>query len=180
MQMVFDKCHSGLGSEISWNGFEHNVLLVNSPENDFPSCGFLMGIGFEFDSRAVVSADMNLDGRADLLVVERIRDEKLKAYTNRVHLMQNNLFSQNNWIGFHFSPEDRPFGLAVSLETDQNKQLLPLVSGDSYNSQHPLSICFGLGEESSVNQVILDWQSGEKRIIKNPQIGKYHAVLRKK
>ena len=180
MQMVFDKCHSGLGSEISWNGFEHNVLLLNSPENNFPSCGFLMGVGFEFDSRAVVSADLDLDGRADLLVVERIRDEKLKAYTNRVHLMQNNLVSQNNWIGFHFSPKDRPFGLTVSLKSGQKTQLLPVVSGDSYNSQHPLSICFGLGKESLVSRVVLNWQSGEKQLIENPKIEEYHVILRKK
>ena len=180
MQMVFDQCHSGLGSEISWNGYEHNVLLVNSPENDFPSCGFLMGIGFEFDSRAVVSADMDLDGRADLLVVERMRSEKQKAYVNRVHLLRNNLISQNNWIGFHFSPKDKPFGLEVRLTTAGKKQLLPVVAGDSYNSQHPSSIYFGLGQQASVHEVIFNWPLGEKRTIENPQIGKYHVVLRQK
>ena len=177
MQMVFDECQADVGSEISWNGYEHNVLLMNTPEHQFPSLGFLMGVGFEFDSRAAVSADMDGDGRADLLVVERMRDEKLKAYVNRVHLMQNKLDSQNNWIGFHFSPQDKPYGLEVRLETVNKSQLFPMVSGDSYNSQHPSSIHFGLGKESSVDQVIFNWPSGKEITVKNPQIGKYHVVL---
>jgi len=177
MQMVFDKCHSGLGSEISWNGYEHNVLLMNTPEHQFPSLGYLMGVGFEFDSRAAVSADLNVDGRVDLLVVERMRSEELKAYVNRVHLMQNKLTSQNNWIGFHFSPQDKPYGLEVRLKTAGKSQLLPVVSGDSYNSQHPSSIHFGLGKESSVIDVVFRWPSGKHKTMKNPQIGEYHIVL---
>ena len=177
MQMVFDECQSGLGSEISWNGFEHNVLLMNAPDNQFPSLGYLMGVGFEFDSRAAVSGDMDVDGRADLLVVERMRNEELKAYVNRVHLMQNKLASQNNWIGFHFLPQDKPYGVEVHIKTANKSQLLPVVSGDSYNSQHPSSIQFGLGKESSVKEVVFRWPSGKEKILKNPRIGKYHVVL---
>ena len=176
MQMVFDKCQAGVGSDISWNGYEHNVLLVNTLEKEFPSVGFLMGIGFEFDSRSVVSADLDLDGRVDLLVVERVRDELVKAYVNKVHLIHNKIENNNHWIGFHLTPADLPMGATVRLQAGGKTQMLPIVSGDSYNSQHPLVAHFGLAKNSTVTDIIIKWPSGEEVRLKNPKTDEYHHI----
>jgi hypothetical protein len=129
-----------------------------------------------FDSRAAVSADMDGDGRADLLVVELMRNDKLKGYVSRVHLMQNKLDSQNNWIGFHFSPQDKPYGLEVRLKTANKSQLLPVVTGDSFNSQHPLTCHFGLGDQSAVKRIVVRWPSGKEVRMENPKIDQYHLI----
>ena len=44
MQMVFTECQSGVGSEVSWNGYEHNVLLMNSAGRQFPNVSYLLGL----------------------------------------------------------------------------------------------------------------------------------------
>ena len=49
--------------EISWNGFEHNALLMNQGGKSFVNIGWLMGVSHEFDSRGVVSEDLDGDGR---------------------------------------------------------------------------------------------------------------------
>jgi len=51
-----------INREISWNGFEHNALLINRKEKGFFEAGFLMGIAFEGDGRVVLSDDFNNDG----------------------------------------------------------------------------------------------------------------------
>ena len=43
---------SGLGSNYSWNGFEHNHLFLNKQNSGFHNVAFLLGTAFEFDARA--------------------------------------------------------------------------------------------------------------------------------
>ena len=179
MQMVFDKCQAGVGSDISWNGYEHNVLLINTLGQEFPSVSFLMGIGFEFDSRSAVSADLDGDGRVDLLVVERVRDELVKAYVNKVHLIHNKIENNNHWIGIHLTPADLPMGATVRLQAGGKTQMLPIVSGDSYNSQHPLMAHFGLAKYPAVTDIIIKWPSGEEVRLKNPKTDEYHHISMK-
>ena len=176
MQMVFDECQAGVGGDISWNGYEHNVLLMNTPKHEFPSLGFLMGIGFEFDSRSVVSADLDADGRVDLLVVERERSETLKAYVNKVHLIQNRLESINHWIGVNLSAASSPLGAVVSVQSGAKMQALPIIAGDSYNSQHPFTCHFGLGNQSAVKKIVVRWPSGKEVRMENPKIDQYHLI----
>ena len=50
------------------NGFEHNHLFLNDAGKGFRNVGFLTGSAFEFDARAVLATDLDVDGRPDLLV----------------------------------------------------------------------------------------------------------------
>ena len=45
MQEVYAQCMKGLGKDISWNGYEHNALLMNEGEGSYHSIGYLMGVG---------------------------------------------------------------------------------------------------------------------------------------
>lgn len=176
MQMVFNECQAGVGSEVSWNGYEHNVLLMNSPDRTFPNISYLLGLGHEFDSRSVVSADLDLDGRVDLLVVERARDEKRRAYVNRVHLLSNQLETSNNWVGIHLPPVTVSLGAQVEVRSGNKHQVLPVVTGDSYNSQHPFTLHFGLGKAKTVSEIIIRPAVGEIKRIENPRINRFHDV----
>ena len=176
MQMVFTECQSGVGSEVSWNGYEHNVLLMNSPDRQFPNVSYLLGLGFEFDSRSVVSADLNLDGRPDLLVVERARDEERKMYVNRVHLLGNHLKTGHNWVGVHLPFEAATVGAQVVVKSGKHRQVLPVVTGDSYNSQHAFTVHFGLGKASAVDEILVQRANGKVTRLENPAINQFHAV----
>ena len=48
---------------MSWNGFEHNALLMNRNGQGFSRIEFLACVASEFDSRNVISDDLNADGR---------------------------------------------------------------------------------------------------------------------
>ena len=125
----------------------------------------------------MVSADLNLDGRPDLLVVERARDEERKAYVNRVHLLGNHLKTNHSWVGVHLPAEAATVGALIEVRAGVRRQMLPVVTGDSYNSQHPFTVHFGLGNVSAIDEILVQRVNGEVSRLKNPAINQFHSVL---
>ncbi|MDP6905043.1 MAG: VCBS repeat-containing protein, partial [Verrucomicrobiota bacterium] len=143
MQEVYNQCMKGLGKDISWNGYEHNALLLNEGEGDYQNIGYLMGVGFEFDCRSVVGADLDLDGHTDLLIVQMdqlTNRHKTGRAEHYLHLVQNNMNRGGNWIGLHMDPGTNPVGALVTVRAGGKTQTMPVVTGDSYSAQHPFSI----------------------------------------
>jgi len=167
--------HDSILTEISWNGYEHNHLFMNLAGQDFREIGWLMGVAFEYDSKAAISVDYNLDGRVDLLVTE----SHFRQPFDSLHLYQNNFRGGQAWIGFQFKEEKSkvsPIGTIVRLTAGGKVWVNHVVNGDSFGSQHPLMLHFGLGEVETVDQVEIKWPNGKKQFIKNPEINKYHFV----
>ena len=160
--------------EISWNGFEHNVLFMNEGGGKYTNIAFLMGVSHESDCRSVVSGDLDHDGRPDLLVVEGVRrgtDQQREGY---IQVIQNLLTTGNHWIGTHL--KGQPIGAVVSVVNDGKRQILPIVTGDSFDSQHATSAHFGLGKSKSVEALEVRWPNGKVTRVKNPAIDKYHII----
>ncbi|MEO1994437.1 MAG: CRTAC1 family protein [Planctomycetaceae bacterium] len=157
---------------ISWNGFEHNVLLSNQQGQGFLSIGFLAGVATECDSRNVISDDLDGDGRMDLVVVAR--ENGFSPYTVRVY--RNEFESQSNWIGLRL--EDTPgsgLGAQVTAKTPQGETFTTVVTcGDSFKSQHAPVVHFGLGSHDAVEEITVQWPQSEPRRIMNPAINQYH------
>ncbi len=181
MQEVYNQCMKGLGKDISWNGFEHNSFLMNEGRGNYHNIGYLMGVGFEFDCRSAVGADLDLDGRTDLMVVQmdqltnRHKTGKAEHY---LHLVQNNLSTQGNWVGLHLNPGSNPVGAMVSVRANGKTQTLPVVTGDSYSSQHPNTLHFGLGKVNQVEELRVEKAGRQILLLKNPEINKYHGDSR--
>lgn len=164
--------------EISWNGFEHNVLLMNLGGADFVNVGFLMGIGFEFDARGVVSEDLDADGRPDLLVVQsRAGGSEPAEYT--LHVTRNRMPGDDHWIGvrlYESAEGPSPIGAQVIVHTDRGPQIHRVVTGDSFSSQHSTFAHFGLGAEMRVESVEVRWLDGTRTVVPAPEIDRYHTI----
>ncbi len=159
----------------SWNGFEHDVLFMNFEGKEFLNLAFLLGVGFEFDSRAVVSADFDNDGRMDLLVEQF--DRASKTYT--LHLLKNEWPTDNHWIGLRLvdgGPGRSPMGAKITLLTPQGKRVAQNVSGHSVWSQHPNVVHWGLGKSSDVDAIEVRWPNGELTRLDKPAADKYHEA----
>lgn len=166
------------GNAISWNGYEHNALLMNLEGKGFANIGFLMDCSFEFDSRTAISADLDADGRVDLLVEHR----DLKNSERNLHFVQNNWEDSNHWIGVKLEPKagvkTSPFGAKVVVTmADGRKQLQHCVAGHSVWAQHLDWIHFGIGKQSAVKSVDIVWPGGLKSTLANPEVDKYHVVM---
>lgn len=177
MAGVFKECQSDLGKTESWNGFEHNVLYLNEGEGRYTNISFLMGLSNEADCRSVVSADLDLDGRPDLLVVEKEPGDD-RTRDGQIRLVQNKMVTENDWIGIHLQVSvGKPlWGALVTIKQEGYSQSLPIVTGDSWKAQHSTSIHFGLGKYEPVKEIIVRWPSGALTKLNSPSANSYHII----
>lgn len=163
-------------AKISWNGYEHKVLYLKH-NNEFINIAHLMGAAFEYDARAVVTEDIDNDGRADLLVVEH-ETLGLSKTRYRLHVYKNTLAQAGNWIGVQLSDQASlsTIGARIEIVTPTGKQFKTIVTGDSFSAQHSSNLHFGLGKNSTVDLIKVTWADGSQDIIKNPTSNRYHKI----
>jgi hypothetical protein len=159
----------------SWDGYQKNHLLMNRSGEGFVNVAFLMGVADEFDSRAAVSADVDLDGRVDVIVVE---DRGLKG--QKVHIYRNQIETENHWIGVQLREEGgglSPVGASVTVRTADRTQVGRIVTGETLMGQHPTTLHFGLAGSQQVESIEVRWVGGVTRTVENPEIDRYHWVV---
>jgi hypothetical protein len=153
--------------KISWNGYEKNVLLVNNPDRleRFRNSAFMYGAAYEFDSRSVISDDLNGDGRPDLIMAEAIWNGSETELS--LKLMSNDIKSPfRHWItvqlresaGLGFSPNGAKVTIVDDLGRSQSRWI---VTGDSYLAQHAPVAHFGLGDATQVETIEVNWPNGK-------------------
>lgn len=162
------------GEMISWNGYEHNALLMNQDGQKFLNVGFLMNVGFEFDARTVVSGDLDQDGKVDLLVEHK----DLRGKKRNLHIIRNQWQDDHHWLGIHLrgNTVDTPHGAKVTIELeDGTKRIQHRLTGHSVWAQHPNSIHFGTGQQKA-KRLTVQWQGGSKSTIDLDQVDRYITV----
>jgi hypothetical protein len=176
----FDEPFRGINTgKTSSNGYQHNVLLMDTGTNDYVNVAFLMGVAHEMDSRVVVSADLNGDGRMDLILTEGQWMGGPHTGRNRLWIHLNQLATGNHWIGARLAatnPAVSPIGAKVSVRTEQRIYVAQIVTGDSYQSQHPNAVHFGLGKTDHVQEVVVRWANGNVQRLVNPAVDRYHPI----
>ena len=126
--------------EISWNGYEKNVLLLNHPEREgrFVNSSFMFGAAYSFDARCVISNDFDQDGWPDLVIAQSSWDANSGGFPLTIHVFGNdiNTGDKNNWFAVQLQecegPGFSPNGAKVTIEDNLgNQQTRWIVTGDS-------------------------------------------------
>ena len=168
------------GHAISWNGYEHNALLMNMDGKGFVNVGFLMGVGLEVDCRLALSGDLDGDGRVDLLVEEK----DIRGQQRRLHFLRNQWHDSHHWIGVHLRgnselPESPHGAKVVATLSDGSKLVQHCLTGHSVWGQHANTIHFGLGERS-VSHLEVQWPGGTVTKVESPKLDVYHRLVASK
>ena len=164
-----------LTGTMSWNGFEHNHLLMNLGDEGFLNVAFLVNTAIETDCRAVIADDFDADGRPDLLVDTRAgrRDRD-----RRLVLLMNRGPQHNNWIGLRLTgaPTVSTLGARITMGYPGGTQGTLVVAGDSYGAQHAPMKHFGLGGHETVDFIQVRWPDGSEQRLDNPAVNRYHVI----
>jgi putative component of toxin-antitoxin plasmid stabilization module len=172
---LFAEESQGLRSgEESWDGYQKNHLLMNRRGEGFVDVAFLLGVADQFDSRSAVSADLDRDGRVDLLVTEH-----LGAEGENLHIYRNRLDTGNAWIGVELREQGNgvsPVGASVTVRTNGRTHIGRVVTGETLMGQHATTLHFGLGEADRVETIEVRWLNGATRILRAPEPNRYHLV----
>lgn len=173
---LLDKFRSTRGSGWSYGGYDKNRLYLNLGAKSFFEIGHLFGVALEQDSRNVVGADLNGDGHVDLVVTTL---EAWPEPKQTLQIYENRLGDGGNWIGFRLREEGKgrsPVGATISIQVDGRRTLREIVTGDSFRSQHPATVHFGVGQAGRVSEAMVTWTDGTKLIFSNPEVNRYYEV----
>ena len=166
---------------MSWNGFEHNRLLMNVDSGGrFLETGFLMGVALENDSRAVLGADLDADGRPEILVgTVKLHPQPGGAAPvahESLHILRQRGSNTKHWVGVRLPDQPSPLGARIVCASGDHRQTHVVVAGDSFRAQHPAARAFGLGSSAAADWVEVTWADGKSKRLEKPKPGEYHLL----
>jgi len=153
--------------DISWNGYEHKVLLRNEGKHangtlQFTDIAMALGADDIKDVRGMAVADFDNDGALDIIMNTNPGDsgDPTKA---RPALLRNNIGAKRNWLAVELvgtqSNRDA-VGAMVTIETGGAKQLRLVSAGSGFASQNTERLYFGLNDKTRVDVLTVRWPSG--------------------
>jgi hypothetical protein len=144
----------------SMAGYEHNVLLWQSPNGTFNSIGAEAGVDSIRDGRGIAVADFDNDGRLDMVLANL--DSGAQLYHNETR-------TGNHWIEFKLigkGPKSNrdAVGSKVFVRAGGKQQMREIASANGFESQSTLRAHFGLAQSSKIDEVKVLWSDGSSQI----------------
>jgi tetratricopeptide (TPR) repeat protein len=147
-------------SDATWNGFERNVCYLNNRDGTFSEVSGSVGLDFLDDSRAFVLADLDHDGRLEIILKNRTAPQ--------VRILRNAMKDLGNSVAFRLrgnkSNRDA-IGAAIMIEADGRQQTKLLQAGSGFLSQHSKEVFFGLGPAYGTFRATIRWPSGLTQVL---------------
>lgn len=144
-----------IASQHNLSAFERNRTFWNVEGRDFIDISRLTAMDSEGDGRSAVPADFNNDGRLDL-IVRQAGGGPLAIFENR--------FPQRHWLRVSLrGRQSNRLGIGARLIARLGKRRIvrDLLPVNSYMSQTPALVHFGLGDDEKVDRLVVKWPSGQ-------------------
>tara|TARA_R110002072_G_scaffold534_2_gene3522 strand:+ start:58166 stop:60661 length:2496 start_codon:yes stop_codon:yes gene_type:complete len=164
----------------SMAGFQRNRLFRNMGSGKFLEVGYLEGVDSIADGYVISKADINEDGRMDLVL--RNGDPGIKeVHYPAVQLFINNSKNENSLLVELEGTKSNKDGIGAFVEATIGKtKVIRHMIANNGTAQSQKALHFGLGKAKKVNKLVVSWPSGEKQILKNIKKGKIRIKESKK
>ncbi len=149
---------------------EQNLAFRNNGDLDFKDVSKDWGLDHYGMSYGSAYADLDRDGDLDLVTVNL--DEQVSLYRN------NSMSGNRILISLRGTNSNRyGIGAKVTLETAHGLQVRRLNPTSGFLSSNEPVIHFGLGEESSISRLIVNWPSGLRQQFKNLEVNRFFTIV---
>ncbi len=142
-------------SDSTWHGYARNVMFANNRDGTFSEVSGAVGLDFLEDSRAFVLADIDHDGRLEVILKNRNAPQ--------VRILHNAIRDLGHSIAFrlrgHKSNRDA-IGAAITVEAGSLRQTKYLQAGSGFLAQHSKELFFGVGKPEAAIRAIIRWPNG--------------------
>ncbi len=149
-------------SDSTWNGYERNVFYVNSHDGSFFEAAGVTGLDLCEDGRSFVLADLDGDGRLEVIVKNRNAPQ--------LRVMHNVMNDLGRSVAFRLrgtqSNRDA-IGTAVTVDAGTLHQTKYLQAGSGFLSQHTKELFFGVGNGEGRVRATVRWPSGLTQTFEN-------------
>ena len=142
-------------SDATWNGYERNVFYANNRDGTFSDISGVTGLDFPDDSRSFALADLDHDGRLEIILKNRNAPQ--------LRVLRNAMKELGNAVAFrlHGTRSNRDaIGASITLEAGGLRQTKFLQAGSGFLSQHTKEIFFGVGSANGAVHATVRWPSG--------------------
>ena len=142
-------------SDSTWAGYERNVMFANLRDGSFAEVSGAVGLDFLEDSRSFSLADLDHDGRLEVVLKNRSAPQ--------VRIVRNAMteIGQSIVLRLRGTKSNRDaIGSAVTVEVDGHKQTKYLQAGSGFLAQHSKELFFGLGQPKGPIGATVRWPSG--------------------
>jgi tetratricopeptide (TPR) repeat protein len=149
-------------SDASWNAYERNVFYANNHDGTFSDVSGTCGLDFPDDSRSFVLADLDHDGRLEVVLKNRNAPQ--------LRILRNAMKEIGNSIAFRLrgtkSNRDA-IGTAVTVEAEGRNQTRYLQAGSGFLSQHTKELFFGVGKTEGSVRATIRWPNGLTQVFEH-------------
>ncbi len=142
-------------SDATWSGYERNVFYINNHDGTFSDVSGISGLDFPDDSRSFALADLDHDGRLEVVLKNRNGPQ--------LRILRNAMKGIGNSIAFRLRGEKSnrdAIGAVVTVEAEGRKQTKSLQAGSGFLSQHTKEVFFGVGKAQGTVGATIRWPSG--------------------
>lgn len=152
------------------SAFERNRVFLNVRGSDFLDISHLTGADSEGDGRAVVAADFRNCGKMDL-IVRQAGGGPLLLFENRLPRKHYLVVSLRG-----HSSNRQGIGARLTAVVGGQQLVRELYPSNSYRSQTPNSVHFGLADADNVDSLTIRWPSGKTQVLKG-LTGDRHIIV---
>jgi Flp pilus assembly protein TadD/peroxiredoxin len=142
-------------SDHSWSGFERNTVYLNNRDGSFSDISGVSGLDLLEDGRAFALADLDGDGRQEVVLKNRNAPQ--------ISLLRNAMSELGSAVSVRLrgtkSNRDA-IGAAVTVRSGNLHQTKYLQAGTGFLSQHSKELFFGLGTAEGKVSVAVRWPRG--------------------
>jgi len=149
-------------SDTSWSGYERNVLYFNNRDGTFSEVSGSLGLDFPDDSRSFALADLDHDGRLELILKNRNAPQ--------IRIVRCVAKGIGHSIVFRLRGKTSnrdAIGTAVTVEAGGKRQIKYLQAGSGFLAQHTKELLFGVGEHHHGIRATVRWARGSTQIFEN-------------
>lgn len=142
-------------SDHTWHGYARNVLFANNHDGTFSELSGPSGLDFSEDGRTFALADIDHDGRLEILLKNRNAPQLL--------ILHNVMPEIGDSISFRLrgTKSNRDgIGAAVTVEAGGVRQTKFLQAGSGFLAQHTKELFFGVGARHAKIRATVQWPSG--------------------
>lgn len=142
-------------SDDSWSGYERNVCYLNNHDGSFSEVSGAVGLDCPDDSRSYVLADLDHDGRLEIVLKNRNAPQ--------LRVLRNGLREIGASVAFRLrgtkSNRDA-IGASITVEVGGLRQKKYVQAGSGFLAQHSKELFFGLGKSAGPLRATIHWPSG--------------------
>jgi Flp pilus assembly protein TadD/peroxiredoxin len=146
-------------SDSTWNGRERNVFYANNRDGTFSDISGVVGLDFRDDSRAFALADLDGDGRLEVVLKNRNAPQ--------IRALRLAMEGVGNSVVFRLRGERcnrDAIGAAVTVVAGSLRQTKYLQAGSGFLSQHTKELFFGVGTNQGLVEATVRWPGGPTQV----------------